>query len=385
MVEPEIAGAVHQRCGSGNTALGQRGNIGLRSAPLDIRRAKGGEQCGDLSRHFDRRIVASDQVAGWLEDSVVGFNCEHVLVDLTQLCVAVGSRAAKPVLLVGPQHDPDGTTGAKPELLNQTHRFPRGDAPTCIIHCALTHIPGIDVPTDDDYFIGLFTAAQLCHDVAGLRIGEVPGLHLESQQELVAALLHPMQHHRVLSAQSGGWNPLHGGIVPHASGVRVLNRIGAHRSDQAGDRSRLGCFDRADGAISHRGPVSGERDIEQYDLAGNLSRPRGEFLEAVHDHHGRRYSFGWSANAPAEPDHVQLHGARPQQRRRFVPSHPMRNSHRLTVNVLQPIALHLSDDPVKRIFERFRAAQPVTELVGEGRGAIPCRAVSQGGRDDSIG
>ena len=63
------------------------------------------------------------------------------LAQLTSVGVAVGEPSAPAVLLVGKENDPDGSARPQAELLHQTQRLPRDDAPAAIVARA-----GADVP-----------------------------------------------------------------------------------------------------------------------------------------------------------------------------------------------------------------------------------------------
>jgi len=121
---------------------------------------------------------------------------------------------------------------------------------------------------------------------------------------------------RILDAQCRRRNSyLRRRVVAHCSRMRILHRERRYRSDQGRNRACFSSRIRCAASIANSLAVTGERNIEQDDLAFGLCRASGQVIEARHDHHGRRDTSLCRSHTAAKPDHVKLHRPRADHRR----------------------------------------------------------------------
>ena len=131
-----------------------------------------GEQRRDVTHAGAARFGAAEPEPRRTEDAAVGLQHHHVLCQVRQVPIAVRRTAASAVLLVGPQHDADRAPRAEVQLLHQAQGFPRRDAPAAIVGRSRADVPRIEVPADDDHFVGQLAAANLADDVRRVGVGE---------------------------------------------------------------------------------------------------------------------------------------------------------------------------------------------------------------------
>ena len=120
---------------------------------------------------------------------------------------------------------------------------------------------------------GFSDAAQLGDDVARRRVGQHLRVHLQRHDDLVAAILHAMQHLGVLDAERRRRQLRERRVVARRAGVRILNRERRDRADEHGDRADLRRRRRRPAAIDVRLAIAlearlvgRERMVEQHDL-----------------------------------------------------------------------------------------------------------------------
>ena len=151
--------------------------------------------------------------------------------------------------------------------------------------------------------------------------------------------------------------------------------------DGAHPRRRAG----APGPVRHRLAIAHERRIEEDDLPPGLRRPGREFIEAAdHQDRGGDSLFG-RPDAATQAEHGEAHGAGIDQLDRLAAPDPVRYLDRLRFRVVQPVPLHLGQDPIDGAFEACRAAQPVAEAVHQLGQPLVRGAVGEGGADDPVG
>ena len=156
------------------------------------------------------------------------------------MLVAIGEAAASAVLLVGPQHDADRPARPQIQLLHDAQRFPRHDAAAAIVGRAGADVPRVEVAADDDDFVGFFASANLADDVGRLGVGVEMRLHLQPDDDRVAAVGHALQPVGVFG-RDGRCRDLR-------RVSRVLQRAGVRRAQAGGPTDRTSTRDRAEPA-----------------------------------------------------------------------------------------------------------------------------------------
>ncbi len=154
--------------------------------------------------------------------------------ELITIAVAIASAAAKTVLFVGPEDDPDGAARTQVQLLHQAQRLPRHDRPAAIVGRSRSDVPRVEVATDDDHFVRELASTDLTDDVERIGVGEHLRFHLQSKADGRAAVRHALQAIGVFRRDRSGRDLRGVGVVGERAGVRRPQSGWAHGSHQRG-------------------------------------------------------------------------------------------------------------------------------------------------------
>ena len=145
-------------------------------------------------------------------------------------------------------------------------------------------------------------------------------------------------------------------------------------------------------AILHRAAVGSEgrqrgveRVVEQHHPPAHLRTARAQLREVANDDHRCGDPLRRRPDAAAQAEHPERRPPRAHELRRLHAAHPVGHAHGLPTNVLEPVALHLVDDPVERAFQTLRPAHAVAETIGEGAESPVGGAVAERGVDQPVG
>ena len=159
--------------------------------------------------------------------------------------------------------------------------------------------------------------------------------------------------------------------------MRRAQAIDAHRPDEARDGAcpRGARWPRR--PVRDRRAVIRERDVHQDDATLGFTAPALELVVTRHNQQIGLETFRGRADAVPQPQHHQLARVREHDVERLASAHPAWHPDGLGAHVLQAIFAHPAQGPGDRVLERSRAAQSMTEGVGELRQPIPGGRVLQ--------
>ena len=372
VVDDEVLRRVHFGRHRGDAGRRDAGpDVGAAAGRTDVRRANGPQQRGDGGHLRACRVVAAEAEAGGRCHAQVRFNHQHVPVKRGLMPRPVVESAAQAVFFIGVEHDPHGPSRTKVQLLQQTGRFPRGDASAGVVAGAGAHIPRVEVARHDDDLVGSLASAQLGDDVGRIGVRLEMRLHLQAHAKTLAAGCLARESLRVFSRDRRRRNLRHARAVDEHAGVWRPQAVGAERAHQHRDRAVLCGLRRAVGAVRDGLPVAAVRRVEQHDAPTSLGAAALELGEAADDEQVRLDALAWSAGTQAKAEHRDAVRARGDQVEGLGAADPLRDLHRIGPHLVEPVRLHRRDRPRDGVFERLRAAEAMAKGVGQKGQAIP--------------
>eukprot|EP01136_Pigoraptor_vietnamica_P025175 Opistho-1_new@6956 len=377
----EVVVVVVRKARARNACVHEEADIRALAVRRHLRRVDRRQQFADVRHDGTRRVIASELNALRLEHAEVGLHHNIVVGDIRLVRVIIGVAADATIFLGRPEHQANRALGAEAELLNGEKRGPRDEGAAAVVHGALAHIPRVEMAAKEHDLLGVLRTDNLRHHVAGLRVRECLGLHLELKDDALPTRLHARKQLGVLHRDARNGDLRHAVLIVHRARVRAVDRIRRHRPHERSHRTDGASGRRASRAIRDRDGVRHPVRIEHDNLPLCLRRACGELVERRDDKGLGDDALGGRRDAVAEAEKSKAVHAGFENAKGLVAALPVRDHHVLAMHVVEAIGGELRKRKVDGRLQLRCAGEPWAVRVHEGREPIVRRALPLAARD----
>ncbi len=337
---------------------------------------------------IDRAARFGLDARGDLPDAVgaeIGFAAEHRIRNLRLVRLGVRATAEQARFLVRERDHADRAARTFGQLRNQVRRAGRDADAGRVVDRSGARIPGIEVATHDEIFVGLFAAGEF-RDHVRAGIGAVrAAIEFQLHREALAALQDAFDLVRVGIGQRRGRNRGHAVLETGDAGVRGTVVIGAGRAQQKAGRT-LGRGDRR-AARAYRGTdavvvavaMRAHARTNVHDLAAHAFRcGRLQRVEACERDDFGGQPAGRRGRRSAEGADREWLRKRCDDLGALAAALPLRPAHRFRPYLVEAERLELRDHPLACLEIIRTAGEARADLGGQALGEVPRRVVVQG-------